>query len=62
MSQPQAFSNSTLKASTIITTNVVNPEDESLGDIRELVIDPRRGSVACAVVSFGGFLSMGEKP
>lgn len=61
MSQPQTFLNSPLKASSIIGTNVVNPEDESLGDIKELVIDPRAGTVAYAVVSFGGFLSMGEK-
>ena len=38
-----------------------NSTGESLGDIKEVVIDPRTGRVAYAVVSFGGFLSMGEK-
>ena len=33
----------------------------NLGDVKEVVIDPRTGKVAYAVVSFGGFLSMGEK-
>jgi len=61
MSQLQAFSNSPVKASSIIGTDVVNPEGDSLGDIKEVVIDPRTGRVAYAVVSFGGFLSMGEK-
>jgi sporulation protein YlmC with PRC-barrel domain len=61
MSQPQVFSNSPVKASVIIGTKVVNPEGDSLGDIKEVVIDPRSGRVAYAVVSFGGFLSMGEK-
>ena len=61
MNQVQAFSNSPIKASSIIGTSVVNPKGDSLGDIKEVVIDPRTGKVAYAVVSFGGFLSMGEK-
>ena len=61
MSQLHVFSNSPVKASSIIGTSVVDPKDESLGDIKEVVIDPLTGKVAYAVVSFGGFLSMGEK-
>lgn len=61
MNHVQAFSNSPVKASSIIGTSVVNPKGDSLGDIKEVVIDPRTGKVVYAVVSFGGFLSMGEK-
>ena len=61
MSQLQVFSNSPVKASSIIGTNVVSRNGDSLGDIKEVVIDPRTGRVAYAVVAFGGFLSMGEK-
>src|ERR1035437_666603 len=61
MNQMQGFSNSPVKASNIIGASVVGPKNDSLGDIKELVIDPRTGKVAYAVVSFGGFLSMGEK-
>lgn len=61
MSQLSMFSNSPVKASSIIGTKVVNPMAESLGDIKEIVIDPRTGRVAYVVVSFGGFLGMGEK-
>ncbi|HEX7553447.1 MAG TPA: PRC-barrel domain-containing protein [Geothrix sp.] len=61
MSQLSMFSNSPVKASSIIGTKVVNPKAESLGDIKEIVIDPSTGRVAYVVVSFGGFLSMGEK-
>jgi sporulation protein YlmC with PRC-barrel domain len=63
MSQLHAFSHGPLplKASTIIGTDVVNSENENLGDIKEVVVDPHSGKVAYAVVSFGGFLSMGEK-
>lgn len=61
MTQQQAFANSPVKASSIIGTNVVNSKDDSLGDIKELVVDPLTGRLAYAVVSFGGFLGMGEK-
>ena len=61
MSNLQVFSNSPVKASSIIGTNVVNPNGDNLGDIKEIVIDPRTGRVAYSVVSFGGFLGMGEK-
>ena len=61
MNQLQVFSSSPIKASSIIGTDVVNPKGDNLGDIKEVVIDPRTGKVAYAVVSFGGFLTMGEK-
>jgi sporulation protein YlmC with PRC-barrel domain len=61
MSQVSVFSYSPVKATSIIGTSVVNPGGESLGAIKELVIDPHIGRVAYVVVSFGGFLSMGEK-
>lgn len=61
MNQAQSFSNSPIKASSIIGTSVVDPADENLGDIKEIVIDPASGRVAYAVVSLGGFLGMGAK-
>lgn len=61
MNQLQAFSNSPVKMSSIIGMDVVNFKGDSLGNIKEVVIDPGTGRVAYAVVSFGGFLSMGEK-
>ena len=61
MNQLHDFLNSPIKASSIIGTSVVDLKDESLGDIKEIVIDPHSGRVAYAVVAFGGFLGMGEK-
>lgn len=61
MNHLQTFSNSPVKASNIIGTGVVNPKGDNLGDIKEVVIDPQTGKVAYAVVSFGGFLGLGEK-
>jgi sporulation protein YlmC with PRC-barrel domain len=61
MSQLTMFSSSPVKASSILGTSVFNPKGESLGEIKEVVIDPRIGRVAYVVVSFGGFLGLGQK-
>ena len=48
-------------ASKIIGETVVNRQGENVGKIHELVIDARKNRVAYAVLSFGGFLGMGNK-
>ena len=48
-------------AATLTGDNVVNQLDESLGDIKEIMLDMRSGRVAYAVLSFGGVLGMGDK-
>lgn len=48
-------------ADTLIGDTVVNGQEEDLGDIKEIMLDIRTGQVAYAVLSFGGFLGMGEK-
>jgi sporulation protein YlmC with PRC-barrel domain len=50
-----------LAATTIIGDKVVNPAGEQLGSLKELMIDLDEGRVAYAVLSFGGFLGMGDK-
>jgi sporulation protein YlmC with PRC-barrel domain len=48
-------------AETLIGDDVYNNADEKLGDIKEIMLDTRSGKVAYAVLSFGGFLTVGEK-
>lgn len=48
-------------ASTLIGDHVRNKNDEDLGDIKEIMLDTRTGAVSYAVLSFGGFLGMGDK-
>ncbi|MDP2679349.1 MAG: PRC-barrel domain-containing protein [Rhodoferax sp.] len=50
-----------MSASTLIGNDVYNLQDEDLGDVKELMLDMRTGKVTYAVLSFGGFLGMGEK-
>lgn len=49
------------RASKIIGTNVANPQGEALGEIADVVFDPQTGRITYAVLSFGGFLGLGEK-
>lgn len=49
------------KVSDVIGADVRNQQDENLGDIKDLVIDTSNGSVRYAVVSFGGWLGIGDK-
>lgn len=48
-------------ADTLNGNDVYNEKDEDLGEIKEIMLDMRTGRVSYAVLSFGGFLSMGEK-
>lgn len=48
-------------ADTLVGNDVFNADGEDLGDVKEIMLDMRSGHVSYAVLSFGGFLGMGEK-
>ena len=48
-------------ADTLIGEDVYNHKDEDLGDIKEIMLDTNTGTVAYAVLSFGGFLGIADK-
>jgi sporulation protein YlmC with PRC-barrel domain len=50
-----------MAASTLEGDAVVNAEGEDLGTIEEIMIDVPHGRIAYAVLSFGGFMGMGDK-
>jgi sporulation protein YlmC with PRC-barrel domain len=45
----------------LLNLKVYGGNDEKLGDIEDIVIDPAQGKIRYAVLSFGGFLGMGDK-
>lgn len=47
--------------SSILGASVCNHKDEALGIIKEIMLDMHSGKVAYAVLSFDGFLGIGEK-
>ncbi len=50
-----------LSASTLKNEKVVNAAGEDLGRIEDYMIDLNNGRIAYCVLSFGGFLGMGDK-
>ena len=50
-----------LSGSSLKGDKVVNYKGEDLGKLEEIMIDLDRGRVAYAVLSFGGFLGLGDK-
>ncbi len=49
------------KASGILGMEVRNPQNEKLGEIKDIVLDMNSGKVSYSVLAVGGFLGIGEK-
>lgn len=58
---PQAEDRKLISADKVQGTAVYNQDDEKLGSIDSIYIDKYSGEVAYVVMSFGGFLGIGEK-
>ena len=52
--------NQQVMASRLIGTTVVSTNNESIGDVNDVILD-RQGQVAGVVIGVGGFLGIGEK-
>jgi sporulation protein YlmC with PRC-barrel domain len=50
-----------VRASELLGEDVNNPNDDDLGDVKEIVVDPQRSRVTYFVLSSGGFLGLGDK-
>ena len=57
----ETLTRNTLSATTLIGDPVRNSAREDLGKIEDLMIDLSTGRVAYCVLSFGGFLGLGNK-
>ncbi len=52
---------SAIRAQKVIGTDVHNRAGETIGEVEDLVLDKQSNNIMFAVVSFGGFLGIGEK-
>ncbi len=52
---------SLISADALPGCEVINMDDESLGTIKEIMLDVQNGRIAYAILSAGGFLSIGER-
>mgnify|MGYP000731257562 CR=1 FL=1 len=50
-----------LRAAAVVGADVRNMENEDLGEIQDVVMDPKTGDVAYAILAHGGFLGIAEK-
>lgn len=50
-----------LSATSLVGDEVKNANGENLGEIKELMVDLVTGRIVYAVLSFGGFLGIGNK-
>lgn len=50
-----------LSASTLIGDDIENHHGENLGKLEDIMLNLHSGQIAYAVISFGGFLGLGEK-
>jgi hypothetical protein len=50
-----------ISAGKVTGTAVYNTAGEHLGEIHDVMLDKRSGKIAYAVMSFGGFLGLGER-
>jgi len=48
-------------ASQLVGCSITNPKNEALGSIEDIVLESGNSRIAYAVVTFGGFLSLGAK-
>ena len=50
-----------LSTEALLGSAVKNPQGQTVGDLKQLMLDPHTGRVLYAVVAMGGFLGMGGK-
>jgi PRC-barrel domain len=52
---------SLISAGKVTGTAVYSTDGERLGEIKDVMLDKRSGKIAYALMSFGGFLGLGER-
>ena len=50
-----------VKSEQVVGVNVQNTAGDDLGKVEEIILDKNKGNVRYVVLSYGGFLGMGDK-
>lgn len=50
-----------IRAKKVLGTSVKNRRGKKIGEIEDIVLDKQSNNIMFAIVSFGGFLGLGEK-
>ncbi len=59
--EKQANKNRLFQVDDLVGAKIRNAKGEDLGEVEEMVVDVNDGSIRYAVVSYGGFLDLGDK-
>jgi len=60
LNDPSDTRGNLIAASQVTGTNVYNRAGEKLGDVYDVMVDKQSGKVEYAIMSFGGFLGIGD--
>lgn len=61
LENPSEASGDLIAGQHVAGTDVYNRSGEKLGSIRDVMIDKKSGRIAFAILSFGGFLGIGDR-
>jgi sporulation protein YlmC with PRC-barrel domain len=61
LSNPESTHGDMIAATKVNGTTVYNRAGEKIGSIDDIMLNKRRGHADYAIMSFGGFLGMGER-
>ena len=50
-----------IRASKLMGMKIQNSQKESVGQIKDIVVDPASARIQCVAVTYGGFLGLGDK-